>query len=125
MYSTILAAVDGSRPQLRCDADSNEFYVGNPDKSKDGTKIRVDKIERRVRTPRVIHYTRRHQNGGFLARKQSLRSFRSVSKSASSADDLVDPQLEHRGNAEVMHGHANHVLVCLFQFGDGLIRVGK
>ena len=62
-----LAAVDGSRHQLGCAAGSNEFYVCNPNEAEDGTKIRIDKVERRVRAPRVVHSTRRYQNGGLLA----------------------------------------------------------
>ena len=75
-----LAAIDGSRHQLRSAAGSNKCYVRNPDKSQDGTQIRIDKVKCRVGSPRLIDAARRDQNGGLFARKQALRPVCSIAK---------------------------------------------
>ncbi len=110
-------------PDLSCAVPPavTNVTIRNADKSEDGAKVRIDEVERGHGSSCFVDSAGRDQNGGFFAREQALRSVRPIGKGASAADDLVDPQLEHRGNAEVVHGHAEHVLVCLLEFGDALL----
>src|ERR1700722_4733892 len=115
-------AVDLSRHKLRGAAGSHKCYVGYADKSQDGVEVGIDEIKCSHRSSCLVDPARRSQNGSLFAREETLGAVCTpINKGASAANHLVNPQLDDRGNAEIVHGHAEHVLVCLLQFGDAFL----
>ena len=63
----------------------------------------------------AVDAARGDQEGYFLALQKTDRAGFSITERAARANYLVDPKLERRRDAEVVHWHTDHPLACSFQ----------
>src|ERR1700722_16585066 len=99
-----------------------ESRVCHTEEAKDRPQIGLDKVERGHLRLRIIDPAGRDEERRLFAREQSFRRSIRIGKNLAHARNLVDPELQHRGHTEVMHWHAEYVLICLLQFGDQRVR---
>src|ERR1700730_6873059 len=95
--------IHGTRHHLGCSTRSHELHISHTHKTENGFQIRIDKVQRARGSARRIDSTAGGEDRSLLAVEQSLRSAFGVDKRMSAANDLVNPELEHRGDGEVVH----------------------
>src|SRR5580692_1006896 len=104
--------------QRRCSTRRNEGRFGHTEEAEDRTQIWLHEIERGHLSLSVVDAAGCNDEGRLLADKQAFwRTAASVGKGPADTRNLVDPELEHGGHTEVMHWHAENILVGPLQFG--------
>src|SRR5580698_11209428 len=87
-------------------ACGEEGRVCHAKKTKYGPQIRLHEIERGHPRLGVVDPAGCNDEGCLLAGDQTLRPFLAVGKGPSHARNLVNPELENRRHAKVMHRHS-------------------
>src|ERR1700675_2291091 len=104
----VLPLVQHSSP-----ACGKEGRVRHAKKTKYRPQIRLHEIERGHLRLGVVDPARCDDESRLLADKQALRPFLPVGKGSADSRNLVDPQLEHGGEAKVMHRNSDDVIITL------------
>ena len=102
-----------------------EGRIRHAEEAEDGSQVRLYKIERRHLRLGIVDAAGRDDESRLLADDQALRLSVRIGKGLADTRNLVDPELEHRGHSEVMHRHAEDVLIGLLEFGKQGIRKRK
>jgi hypothetical protein len=84
--------------------------------------VGLHEVERLCRRSGAVSSAGRHQEGQLFACQQALWSAIRIRKRDADTRNLVDPKLQHAGNAEVVHGHSNRPLVSRLKLGHQLVR---
>ena len=103
---------------VRSPTCGEEGRVRNAKKTKYRPQIRLHEIERGHPRLGVVDPARCDDEGRLLAGDQAFRPFLTVGKGPAHARNLVNPELENRRHAKVMHRHSDDVLIRLLQFGE-------
>src|SRR5246500_2553251 len=113
-----MALVQYARPPR-----GEEGRVRHAKKTKYGSQIRLHEIERGHPRLGVVDPTGCDDESCLLAGDQALQPFLTVGKGPAHSRNLVNPELENRRHAKVVHWHSDDVLIGLLQFGEQ--RVGE
>src|SRR6266851_341213 len=114
-------AVYRAHHDLSCAACGDELHVCNANKAKDRSQVWLNEVHCAGWCAQLIDTAARHQNGRLFALQQPLNAALTVRERLSVASYLVDPELQDRWDAEVVHRHANDVFVSLLQLADQLV----
>ena len=102
----------------------NEGDIVKTEETEDGAQIGLLVIHGVSRTGLRIITAARRQHVNLLAGQQSLGAIFRVFEGAADAGDMIDPSLQARWQAEVMHGRTDDDDIGGFQFPDQLIGKG-
>jgi hypothetical protein len=110
-----LAAVDLAGLDLCRAACVDEVGIGDAEKREEGAQVRFDEVERGHRGAGIVDAAGGNEKRRTLALKEAFGTAVDIGEGFASACDLVDPELERGGNAEVVHGNPDHIVVGLLE----------
>jgi hypothetical protein len=117
--------VDGSEGDLSDAAGREEVGVGDADEAEDGAEVGLDEVEGGIGRTGSVVATGGDDEGGLLAGELADGGSVDVGEGLAGAADLVDPELEDGGHAEVVHGSGDDELVGFEELVDEGVGEGE